>query len=93
MASARSRAGSPERKTAAPAGSYTAKLVADPTLLGAKLREEAGELAEAEGRSEVIHEAADVLYFTLAILARHDIDLADVERTLDRRALKVTRRD
>jgi phosphoribosyl-AMP cyclohydrolase / phosphoribosyl-ATP pyrophosphohydrolase len=82
-----------ERKTAAPAGSYTAKLVADPALLGAKLREEAGELAEAEGRSEVIHEAADVLYFTLATLARHDIDLADVERALDRRALKVTRRD
>jgi phosphoribosyl-ATP pyrophosphohydrolase len=82
-----------ERKTAAPAGSYTAKLLADPALLGAKLREEAGELAEAEGRTEVIHEAADVLYFTLVTLARHDTDLADVERALDRRALKVTRRD
>ena len=82
-----------ERRTAAPAGSYTAKLLADPALLGAKLREEAGELAEAEGRSEVIHEAADVLYFTLATLARHDIDLADIERALDRRGLKVTRRE
>jgi phosphoribosyl-AMP cyclohydrolase / phosphoribosyl-ATP pyrophosphohydrolase len=82
-----------ERRTAAPAGSYTAKLLADPALLGAKLREEANELAEAELPAAVIHEAADVLYFTLTKLARHEIDLAEVERSLDRRALKVTRRE
>jgi phosphoribosyl-AMP cyclohydrolase / phosphoribosyl-ATP pyrophosphohydrolase len=82
-----------ERRTVAPAGSYTARLLADPQLLGAKLHEEAGELAAAEARAEVVHEAADVLYFTLATLARHDIDLAEVERALHRRALKVTRRD
>jgi phosphoribosyl-AMP cyclohydrolase / phosphoribosyl-ATP pyrophosphohydrolase len=81
-----------ERRKTAPPGSYTAKLLADPALLGAKLREEANELAEAEGRAEVTHEAADVLYFALAALARHDVDLAEVERALDRRALKVTRR-
>jgi len=81
------------RKAAAPAGSYTARLLADAALLGAKLREEANELAEAEARAEVIHEAADVLYFTLTQLARHDVDLAEVERALDRRALKITRRD
>ena len=40
-----------------------------PALLGAKLREEADELAEAETREHVIWEAADVLYFTLARLA------------------------
>ena len=82
-----------ERKIAAPDGSYTAKLFADPVLLGAKLREEAAELADAAGGAEVIHEAADVLYFTLATLARHGIDLAEVERALNRRALKVTRRE
>jgi phosphoribosyl-AMP cyclohydrolase / phosphoribosyl-ATP pyrophosphohydrolase len=81
-----------ERRIAAPAGSYTARLLADPALLGAKLREEAGELAEAAARADVIHEAADVLYFTLATLARHGIDIAEVERALDRRALKVSRR-
>jgi phosphoribosyl-AMP cyclohydrolase / phosphoribosyl-ATP pyrophosphohydrolase len=81
-----------ERKLAAPAGSYTARLFADPALLGAKLREEAGELAEAEARADVVHEAADLLYFTLATLARHDVDLGEVERALARRALKVTRR-
>jgi phosphoribosyl-AMP cyclohydrolase / phosphoribosyl-ATP pyrophosphohydrolase len=82
-----------ERKSSAPEGSYTARLLADPDLLGAKLREEAAELAEAAARADVIHEAADVLYFTLASLARHGIDLAEVERALDRRALKVTRRE
>ena len=64
----------------------------DPALLGAKLREEAGELADAASRAEVIHEAADVLYFTLVTLARHGVDLAAVEAHLDRRARKVTRR-
>jgi phosphoribosyl-ATP pyrophosphohydrolase len=82
-----------ERRAQAPAGSYTARLFADPALLGAKLREEAGELAEAKARAHVIHEAADVLYFTLATLARHDVELAEVEAALDRRALKVTRRE
>ena len=81
------------RKISAPEGSYTAKLLADPALLAAKLREEAHELAAAEARVDVIHEAADVLYFTLATLARHDIDLAEIERALDRRALKLTLRE
>jgi phosphoribosyl-ATP pyrophosphohydrolase len=81
-----------ERKAAAPAGSYTAKLFADPDLLGAKLREEAAELAAAGTPADVIHEAADVLYFTLTTLARHGVDLAEVEAALDRRTLKVTRR-
>ena len=82
-----------ERKRSAPEGSYTARLLTDPDLLAAKLREEAAELAEAETRADAIHEAADVLYFTLATLARHDVDLAEVERALARRALKVTRRE
>ena len=65
-ASARSRGASPSARLSAPEGSYTAKLFADPELLAAKLREEAAELAEAETRDAAIHEAADVLYFTLA---------------------------
>jgi phosphoribosyl-ATP pyrophosphohydrolase len=81
-----------QRRAHAPAGSYTAKLFADPALLAAKLREEADELAEAKDREHVIWEAADVLYFTLARLAAEGIDLAEVEAHLDRRALKVTRR-
>ena len=66
--------------------------VESPALRGAKLREEADELARAETRDEVVWEAADVLYFTLARLAAEGIELAEVEAHLDRRALKVTRR-
>jgi phosphoribosyl-ATP pyrophosphohydrolase len=81
------------RRRSAPAGSYTARLFEDPELLGAKLREEADELAEATTPAEVAHEAADVFYFTLAALARHGVDLATVEAELERRARKVTRRN
>lgn len=81
------------RRRHAPEGSYTARLLADPALLAAKLREEADELARAEARAEVVHEAADVLFFTLARLVKEGVDLAEVEAHLDRRALKVTRRE
>lgn len=81
------------RVASPPAGSYTARLLADPALLAAKLREEADELARAECREDVVWEAADLLYFALVKLAAAGIRLAEVERHLDRRARKVTRRD
>jgi phosphoribosyl-ATP pyrophosphohydrolase len=80
------------RKENAPEGSYTARLLADPGLLAAKIEEEAKELAEAMEREHVVWEAADLLYFTLVRLAKEGIELAEVEAHLDRRALKVTRR-
>jgi len=80
------------RRTDAPAGSYTRRLLDDPVLLSAKLREEAGELAAARTPSEVAHEAADVLFFTLTAMTRAGVTLADVEAVLDRRALALTRR-
>lgn len=76
----------------APAGSYTARLLADDELLGAKLTEEAGELAAAATREERVEEAADVLYFTRVALERYGASFADVERVLDARAGRVTRR-
>jgi phosphoribosyl-ATP pyrophosphohydrolase len=81
------------RRRSAPSSSYTARLFQDPELLGAKLREEADELAAATSPAEAAHEAADVLYFTLTALVRQGVDLAAVEAELDRRARKVTRRD
>ena len=81
------------RRQAAPEGSYSARLFQNPELLGVKLREEADELATAPDRDNAVHEAADVLFFTLATLAAHGIDFDEVEAVLDRRALKVTRRD
>ena len=61
-------------------------------LLSAKLREEADELATASSRRNVREEVADVIYFTLVKAVAAGVDLADVERELDRRALKVKRR-
>jgi phosphoribosyl-ATP pyrophosphohydrolase len=81
-----------QRRKDAPAGSYTRRLFDDPELLRKKLLEEGGELAAAESTAEVAHEAADVLYFTLAKLAGANVPLAAVEAELERRALKVSRR-
>lgn len=78
------------RAIAAPVGSNTARLLADPELLGKKLREEAGELAAAD--ADVGHEAADLLYFTLVRMAAAGMNLADLETELDRRELQVSRR-
>ena len=80
------------RAADAPEGSYTRRLLDDPALLRAKLAEEAVELAAAETLAEVVHEAADLLYFTLTAMARAGVALADVAGELDRRALKVSRR-
>jgi phosphoribosyl-ATP pyrophosphohydrolase/phosphoribosyl-AMP cyclohydrolase len=74
------------------AASYTARLLRDATLLSAKLKEEAAELSAETSRDRVASEAADVLYFTLVKLRAHGVNLTDVERELDRRALKLQRR-
>ena len=76
----------------APAGSYTRRLLDDPALLKEKLLEEAGELAAASSKDDVAWEAADVVYFAMVAMAKAGVTLDDVERVLDRRALKVTRR-
>ena len=40
----------------------------------------------------MVWEAADILYFTMAKLAQHGADWAEVETELARRMLKVSRR-
>lgn len=72
--------------------SYTARLMRDPNLLASKLIEEARELVDASDSGAVTHEAADVIYFTLAKLASAGVALDQVSRELDRRSLRVTRR-
>lgn len=76
-----------------PPGSYTAKLLADPKFLAAKLVEEAEELAEAREAEEVAWEAADLLYFASVALVQRGVRLSEVFAELDRRALGVRRRD
>ncbi len=79
------------RRAESPAGSYTQRLLGDATLLRAKLVEEAAELADAQGSGRVAEEAADLLYFALVALVRAGVRLDEVERVLDRRALRISR--
>lgn len=71
------------RRAERPEGSYTATLLADPELIGAKLREEADEVARAvagESDERVAEEAADVLYHLEVAMLSRDVALA---RALD----------
>jgi phosphoribosyl-ATP pyrophosphohydrolase len=73
-------------------GSNTRKLLDDPALLAAKLTEEAAELGAAQTNEEVIHEAADLLYFLLVRATAAGVALDEVARELDRRERRITRR-
>lgn len=67
-------------------GSYTASL--DGVKVREKLLEEVREVVEAEGREEVVWEAADVLYFLLVLLRKESVTLEDVLWELHRRRWK-----
>jgi len=73
-------------------GSGTAKLLGDPGLLAAKLREEAEELGRAGDRREAVHETADLFYMALVALVRGGGSLTEVRAELARRHAGVTRR-
>ncbi len=75
-----------------PPESGTARLLADRTLLAAKLSEEAAELAAAETAAEAVGETADLLYMGLVALARSGASLTDVLAELERRHGAVSRR-
>jgi phosphoribosyl-ATP pyrophosphohydrolase len=87
-------AGLQERLCRAPqaARSYTRRLLEAPELLRAKLVEEAGELADAATHPDIVHEAADLLYFTLVAMRRSGVTLAQVGAELDRRDRTISRR-
>jgi phosphoribosyl-ATP pyrophosphohydrolase len=84
----------------APEGSGTAKLMGDPALLASKLREETEELIQAlrtdtderNDADEVIHEAADLLYFTLVAAASRGAGVDALRQELAQRSLRVRRR-
>ena len=80
------------RMESAPAGSYTKRLFESDELLNAKIVEEANELCDAKTRNELVHEAADVLFFTMAKMVKNGIGLRDIELELDHRSKKVSRR-
>jgi phosphoribosyl-AMP cyclohydrolase / phosphoribosyl-ATP pyrophosphohydrolase len=74
------------------AASNTRRLLDDPVLLAAKLREEASELAEAASDGAVTAEAADLLYFLLVKMTAAGVTLDRVEAELDRRERRIGRR-
>jgi phosphoribosyl-ATP pyrophosphohydrolase/phosphoribosyl-AMP cyclohydrolase len=71
-----------------PDGSYTVELLDDPQKIGAKVREEAEEVARA-GRSEteerVAEEAADVVYHLNVLLLSRGVSMAQVLEMLNGR--------
>ncbi|BFZ56490.1 trifunctional histidinol dehydrogenase [Savitreella phatthalungensis] len=81
-----------ERQRSAPEGSYTARLFSDDKLLRAKILEEADELCDAIEPKHAAFEAADLVYFALARCVKLGVSLSDVERSLDRKSLKIQRR-
>lgn len=77
-----------ERRGASSEDSYTARLLAEPPHVGEKVREEAGEVADAAARESderVAEEAADVLYHLTVLLAARDLALADALEVLNAR--------
>ena len=76
------------RQAERPEGSYTVELLDDPSLVAAKVLEEAEEVTRAareESDERVASEAADVLYHLSVLLRSRDVDLADVLEVLDAR--------
>jgi phosphoribosyl-ATP pyrophosphohydrolase/phosphoribosyl-AMP cyclohydrolase len=77
-----------ERQAQRPEGSYTVALLDDPGLIGAKVQEEAEEVARAareETDDRVDNEAADVLYHLLVLLRSRGRSLADAAEVLNDR--------
>jgi phosphoribosyl-ATP pyrophosphohydrolase/phosphoribosyl-AMP cyclohydrolase len=77
-----------ERAATRPQASYTARLLGDPQLAGAKVQEEAEEVVRAareEPDERVAEEAADVVYHLAVLLRGRGLTLADAERVLDGR--------
>ena len=77
-----------ERAAQRPEGSYTVTLLDDRGLVGAKVQEEAKEVARAareESDERVAEEAADVLYHLTVLMAGRGLTLADAGRVLDDR--------
>src|SRR4051812_5412668 len=71
-----------------PEGSYTAALLAEPGAAGAKVMEEAEEVARAardESDERVAEEAADVLYHLIVLMRSRGLDLAEAEAVLNGR--------
>ena len=76
------------RRGGDPAASYTARLLADPSLAGKKLGEEAIEtvIATTQGDKDALAaESADLIYHWLVVLAAAGVSLDEVAAKLEAR--------
>jgi phosphoribosyl-AMP cyclohydrolase / phosphoribosyl-ATP pyrophosphohydrolase len=76
------------RRDERPEGSYTVELLADPERIGAKVREEADEVARAaadESGERLAEEAADLLYHLEVLMLSRDLPFAAALETLNGR--------
>ncbi len=76
------------RRGADPQASWSARLLADPTLASKKLAEEALETALAAvraDRAEIIAESADLIYHWLVVLAGTGVSMEEVAAVLEAR--------
>jgi phosphoribosyl-ATP pyrophosphohydrolase/phosphoribosyl-AMP cyclohydrolase/histidinol dehydrogenase len=80
------------RMETAPPKSYTKRLFNDQELLHSKILEEAEELCTATSKDEIAWEAADLIYFAMTKCVSAGVSISDVEKHLDRRHKKITRR-
>jgi phosphoribosyl-ATP pyrophosphohydrolase/phosphoribosyl-AMP cyclohydrolase len=65
-----------------PVRSWTARLLSEPTLVRAKIMEEAAEVCQAETRANLVWEVADLFYHTMALMVARGVALQEVEAEL-----------
>jgi phosphoribosyl-AMP cyclohydrolase / phosphoribosyl-ATP pyrophosphohydrolase len=76
------------RQRQRPNDSYTVQLLDDPSLAGAKVREEVGEVVKAvnaESEERVAEEGADVIYHLAVLLLSRGVSMAEVLQILNGR--------
>lgn len=75
-----------QRKTEMPEKSFTTKLFQDTEFLNSKILEEANEVVNFEtGEDDLGWEAADLAYFVLTLMAKHNVTPQEVLNNLDSR--------
>jgi phosphoribosyl-ATP pyrophosphohydrolase/phosphoribosyl-AMP cyclohydrolase len=77
-----------DRQQQKPGGSYTVELLEDPSLAGAKVKEEAAEVVKAvnaESEERVAEEGADVIYHLAVLLLSRGVSMAEVLQILNGR--------
>jgi len=75
-----------ERKNNLPEKSFTTKLFRDKDFLNSKILEEANEVVDFEnGEDDLGWEAADLTYFVLTLMAKHNVTPQEVLNNLDSR--------